>query len=229
MMLDMTSNTAMPRALSLLLGAMLACSDHTNFAEDTTLSTHDSLATAREFSASLAAGNAPGAQTYSYRGLYAGLTRTELERKIGIVAPTVAGSCVPLLPRPDELSCAYDARLPPDSAALHLDVVYAAPLPAHAERMAREITATRDLPLDVDGVRLAQTLADAFERQTALFDRREASYGPHVARVQMGTVNGAHLNYVDINVTWHVGREQLVVKMSRAQKRLPTAGGARAP
>ena len=135
---------------------------------------------------------------------------------------------MPLLPRPDELSCAYDAVLAPDSAALHVDVVYAAPSPAQAERTAREITITRDLPLDVDGVRLAQTLADAFERQTALFDRREASYGPHLARVQMGTVNGAHLNYVDITVTWHVGREQLVVKMSRAQHSAPAAGTTRA-
>jgi hypothetical protein len=222
------SSPRFPQFLALLLGITVACSDRTRAGgDDAALSVQDSVATAREVRASLAAGGAPGAQTYSYRGLYAGMTQTQLEHRIGGGTPAAAGTCVPLLAHPDELSCAYDAALAPDTAALHLDVVYAA-ASAHEERIAREITAARDLPLDVDGMRLAQQLADAFERQTALLDRREASYGAHQAHVQMGTVNGAHANYVNIDVTLHVGREQLVVKMSRAQKTPAAVGAARA-
>jgi hypothetical protein len=222
----MMRNIGVAAALPLLLGSALACSDRTRAAsDDAGLSVQDSVATAAEVRASLAAGGAPGAQTYSYRGFYAGMTQAQLQQRTGVVAP--AGACVPLLTHPDELSCTYDVALPPDSAVLHLDVVYAAPS-ARAERVAREITATRDLPLDVDGVRLAQQLADAFERQTALLDRREASYGASQAHVQMGTVNGARSNYVNIDVTRHVGREQLVVKMIRAQKSPSTAGAAHA-
>ena len=41
----------------------------------------DSIATALEVRASLSGGNAPGAQSYSFRGLYAGMTRALLELK----------------------------------------------------------------------------------------------------------------------------------------------------
>jgi hypothetical protein len=74
----------------------------------------------------------------------------------------------------------------------------------------------RELPIDVDGVRLARELSDAFAKQTSLLDRRDASYGHHQAHVQMGTVAGSHKNYVEMTVMPHTGREELTVKMTRA-------------
>jgi hypothetical protein len=88
--------------------------------------------------------------------------------------------------------------------------------------VAREVAVTRELPLDVDGVGVARRLADAFEKQTALLDRRDASYGHHQAKVQMGTVNAARLNYVDVTVVPRAGREVLTVKMSRSGPARPS-------
>jgi hypothetical protein len=77
----------------------------------------------------------------------------------------------------------------------------------------------------VDGVRVARQLSDAFEKQTALMDRRDAVFGHHQALVRMGTVNGSRLNYVDVSVEPRGGREILTVKMSRTgtAKSPPTA------
>ena len=185
------------------------------------LSARDSAATASEVKSSLAGERAPGAQAYSYRGVYAGIARPRLETHALGLRPGQQPACTPSGKQNDELSCAYDAVLGPDSARVHVDVVYAVE-GVSAGRLARELTVTRELPLDVDGVRVARQLADAFEKQTALLDRRDASYGHHQARVQMGTVNGARLNYVDVTVVPRAGREVLTVKMSRSAPARPS-------
>lgn len=179
------------------------------------LSAADSAATANEVRASLAGEAAPGAQAYSYRGLYAGIARTRLESFTLHLRPSAPTICEPSGKLKDELTCKYDVRLGPDSAPIHVEAVFGAESQP-AGRLAREITAVRELPLDVDGVHLARDLADAFERQTALLDKRDASFGHHQAQVRMGTVNGVRLNYVDMSVSPRGGREVLMVKMSRS-------------
>ena len=177
----------------------------------------DSLATGREIRASLTGEALPGRQSYSYRGLYAGMPRSRLELlapDTAAVSPPDSVRCAPSPRFPTELACAYDARLSPDSALARLEVTYSAP-PATGERTAREITITRPLPIDVDGVRLAGVLADAFDAQTALLDSRDASYGHHQAHVRMGTVSAAHPNFVEVTVSPRAGRDILVVKLSR--------------
>lgn len=171
----------------------------------------DSVATAREIQASLSGGNAPAAQSYSFRGLYAGMTRERLERR---APPPADSACHAAAPPAGDLSCAYRVTLPPDSARVEVDVQYGAESDGGG-RVARVVTITRELPLDVDGVRLARTLSDAFAAQTALLDKRDASYGRHQAQVRMGTVNGARKNYVDLTVASKGNREVLTVKMSR--------------
>ena len=177
----------------------------------------DSAATAREVRASLTGEAPPGRQSYSYRGLYAGMPRSRLELLAPdtvAVSPPDSARCAPSARFPTELQCAYDARLSPDSALARLEVTYTA-LPPHGERAAREITITRSLPIDVDGVRLAGELADAFDGQTALLDARDASYGHHQAHVRMGTTSAAHPNFAEVTVSPLAGREVLVVKLSR--------------
>ena len=174
----------------------------------------DSVATAREVRASLSGGNAPGAQSYSFRGLYAGMTRTLLEQKAPPRMP--ADSVCRAAPSPSmDLTCTYDAVLGSDSARVGVDVQYGAEPAGGGGRVARVVTISRDLPLDVDGVQLARTLADAFADQTTLLDKRDASYGRHQAQVRMGTVNGARRNYVELTVMAKGSREVLTVKMSR--------------
>jgi hypothetical protein len=173
------------------------------------------MATAREISASLAGESAPGADAYSYRGLYAGMARSRIEAKVAAagVRPDTSACHVPPKP-PGELACGYDVMLGPDHAHVHLDVTYA-PAAANGIRQAREITVTRQLPLDVDGVRVSGALADAFAAQTTLLDTRDATYGHHQAHVRMGTLNGARAHYAEVTVVTHSGREELTVKLGR--------------
>ena len=170
----------------------------------------DSSATLAEVRASMAEEGANGRQTYSYRGLYAGLPREELERAIHRATPADSAVCRPGEKKNAGLECSYTGTIGEDAARVHIDVVYGG-------ESAREITIVRDLPLDVDGVDLARALSDGFERQTSLLDRRDASYGHHQAQVRMGTVGGARSNYVDVTIMPHLGREQLTVKLTRAE------------
>ena len=178
------------------------------------ISAQDSAATATEVRASLSGDVAPGAQAYSYRGLFAGIPRSQLEGRTLRLPRGRVPACAPSGKGGSELSCEYDVLLGPDSASVHVQAVFADST-ATAGRVAREVTATRGLPLSVDGVRLARQLSDAFEKQTALLDRRDAVFGHHQALVRMGTMNGARLNYVDVSVEPRGGREVLIVKMSR--------------
>jgi hypothetical protein len=184
----------------------------------------DTLATAREARVSLAGGVAPGAQTYSYRGLYAGITRARLETAIGVAAPESACRSVATRGH-DDLVCSYEATVGPDKDHVSVEATY--PRSASSgDPVARTLTVVRQLPLDVDGVRLAQLLADAFEQQTTLLDKRDAEYGRHMATVRMGTLRGARENYADVAIQFHDGREVLTVKLSRSDP-VPAAPAAR--
>jgi hypothetical protein len=175
----------------------------------------DSLATLGEIRASLAGETAPGADAYSFRGFYAGMARARVEQQVrGAGVSPDSTSCHAAVKVPAELQCSYAAVLGPDHARLQLDVTYTAPA-AGGERVARELTITRLLPLNVDGVQVAGALADAFEKQTTLLDSRDASYGRHQARIRMGTLNGARAHYADVTVASHSGREELTVKLGR--------------
>jgi hypothetical protein len=219
-------------AVLLLAGITAACSTGGDEYRQP-ISAQDSAATAAEVSASLSGDVAPGAQAYSYRGLFAGIPRSQLEGRTFHLERGRAPACQPSGKAGDELTCEYDVKLGPDSASVHVQAVFGAEStpPTGGGRVAREITATRGLPLSVDGVRVAQQLSDAFEKQTALMDRRDAVFGHHQALVRMGTVNGSRLNYVDVNVEPRGGREILTVKMSRTgtAKSPPTASPAQPP
>lgn len=206
----------------LLLAAATACSTSSGDDSNQPISARDSAATAAEVRASLSGEVAPGAQAYSYRGLYAGIARSRLEERTFHLDRSHAPACIPTGKARDELTCEYDVVLGPDDANVHVQAVFGADGAPNA-RVAREITATRGLPLDVDGVRVARQLADAFEKQTALLDKRDAVYGHHQALVRMGTVNGSRLNYVDVSVEPKGGREVLTVKMSRTGPAKPPA------
>ena len=191
----------------------------------------DSLATVAEIRASLAGEHAPGAEAYSYRGLYAGIPKTQLDAKL--LAPATAtasasasasagdsAACTPSAsPKTaGELLCTHPVLLGEDRAPVRLDIVYTSPS-ATGVRIARELTVTRELPLDVDGVRVAAALADAFEQQTTLLDTRDATYGRHAAHIRMGTLNGARAHFAEVTVIAHAGREELTVRMGRGAGR----------
>lgn len=177
--------------------------------------TTDSVATAAEVHASLLGATAPHAESYSYRGLYSGIARERVDSLLSASGvPVDTSACQPGVKNSAELVCSYATVLGVDHAHVRLDVTYAAP-GAGGARIAREITVTRELPLNVDGVQVAGALADAFERQTTLLDTRDASYGRHSAHIRMGTLNGARAHYADVTVASHSGREELTVKMSR--------------
>jgi hypothetical protein len=188
------------------------------------ISAQDSAATATEVRASLSGDVAPGAQAYSYRGFFAGIPRSQLEGRTLRLPRGRVATCASSGKGGSELVCEYDVVVGPDSASVHVQAVFAEST-STAGRVAREVTVSRGLPLNVDGVRVARQLSDAFEKQTALMDRRDAVFGHHQALVRMGTVNGARLNYVDLNVEPRGGREILTVKMSRigTAKSPPTA------
>ncbi|CAN5175972.1 hypothetical protein BH09GEM1_BH09GEM1_40620 [soil metagenome] len=210
----MRTTSAQRRAALLLISVLAACDrgHATNQPSGETL--QDTVATAREARSSLEGSAAPGAQTYSFRGLYAGMTRAKLEATIGAAVPD--SSCRAVATRGhDDWVCAYEATMGPGRDRVSIEATYprtAAP----GEPIARIVTFTRELPLDVDGVRLAQLLADAFEQQTSLLDKRDAEYGRHAAMVRMGTLRGARENYADVNIQFRNGREILTVKLSRS-------------
>jgi hypothetical protein len=221
----MSSSALSVTCLSVLLLAGIASACSTGGDDyGQPISAQDSAATVTEVRASLSGDVAPGAQAYSYRGLYAGISRSQLEGRTFHLPRGSASTCRPSGKAGSELTCEYDVRLGPDSASVHVQAIFADST-AVAGRVAREVTATRGLPLNVDGVRVARRLSDAFEKQTALMDRRDAVFGHHQALVRMGTVNGSRLNYVDLSVEPRTGREILTVKMSRtgAAKAPPTA------
>jgi hypothetical protein len=197
----------------LLAGVAVACSTGGDDLGQP-ISAQDSAATATEVRSSLSGDVAPGAQAYSYRGLFAGIPRSQLEGRTLRRARGSVPACQASGKAGAELTCEYDVLLGPDSASIHVQAVFAESTSATG-RVAREVTASRGLPLNVDGVRVARQLSDAFEKQTALMDRRDAVFGHHQALVRMGTVNGSRLNYVDVNVEPRGGREILTVKMSR--------------
>lgn len=178
------------------------------------LSAQDSAATAREIQASLSGDVAPGKQTYSFRGLYAGMPQARLEEHVR--RSEAMSSCHAVEKSPTDVTCTYDAVLGSDSAHVSVEAQYGA-VDARGDRAAFTIIATRVLPLDVDGVPLARAMSDAFEAQTALLDKRDASYGHQQAQVRMGTANGARQNFVDLAVTSRAGRELLTVRLSRSR------------
>lgn len=214
----------------LLAGIAAACSTGGD-EHGQPISAQDSAATAAEERASLSGDVAPGAQAYSYRGLFAGIPRAQLEGRTFHFERGRTAACQPSGKAGDELTCEYDVVLGPDSASVHVQAVFGAESVPPTGRVAREVTAIRGLPLNVDGVRLARQLSDAFEKQTALMDRRDAVFGHHQALVRMGTVNGSRLNYVDVTVEPRGGREILTVKMSRTgtAKALPAPSPVRPP
>lgn len=207
-------NRAVRAVAVLILGGLAACDQGHAVNRVSGETVQDTVATANEARASLEGSAAAGAQTYSFRGLYAGMTRARLEAGIGATAPD--STCRPAATRGhDDLVCAYDATIGPGRDRISVEATYPRAVGA-SESVARIVTVTRELPLDVDGVRLAQLLADAFEGQTSLLDRRDAEYGRHSAMVRMGTLRGARENYADVTIQLRGGREILTVKLSRS-------------
>ena len=207
-------NRAVRVVAVLILGCLAAC-DQGHAADKASGETlQDTLGTVREARASLEGSAAAGTQTYSFRGLYAGMTRSRLEADLGAAAPD--STCRATTTRGhDDLVCVYEATIGSEHDRISVEATYPRAVGA-SESVARMVTVTRELPLDVDGVRLAQLLADAFERQTSLLDRRDADYGRHSAMVRMGTLRGARENYADVTIQPRGGREILTVKLSRS-------------
>jgi hypothetical protein len=207
--------TRTPRLVSILiLGAIAACDRGHATSRESGETLQDTVATAREARVSLAGGEAAGAQTYSYRGLFAGMSRTRLESALAAAAPD--STCRVVTARAhDDLVCSYAASVGPDHDRVSVEATYPRST-SGGDAIARTVTVVRELPLDVDGVRLAQLLADAFEQQTSLLDKREAEYGRHMATVRMGTLRGARENYADVTIQFRNGREILTVKLSRS-------------
>lgn len=201
-------------AVSLLLAASIACQD-TDKRDDDDFSAQDSVATSTELRASLEGGTAPGKQSYLYRGLYAGMTRAALERRLGRPPADSSVSCHPMVGKPNETTCRYEGVLGSDSGQVRVSAVFAGDAPG-ASPVAREITIVRELPIAVDGVRVVRGLADAFAAQTTLLDRRESTYGHHAATVRMGTIRGERENYATVVVEDKHGREELTVTLTRA-------------
>ena len=171
-------------------------------------SVQDSLALARELGSSLSGDVSPGGQNYSYRGLYAGMTREHLESSVRDTASQCTTTAKPVAQ-----VCHYEVTLAPDEARLAIDATY---LVKAGDTTAVVIDIQRPLPLSVDGVALARRLADAFERQTRLLDHREASFALHRANVRIGTTSGANQNFVDVIVESKAGREFLTVRLHRS-------------
>lgn len=205
-----------------LLGGAWLSGCNADVQEREPLSPGDSVATAREAAASLAGNVAPGAQTYSYRELYAGMTRRALEQRAPVDSAT-GMRCEPDTTRgaaPRQTHCAFDTRFPRDEAPAHVEVIY---VPERGGEVARDITVSRALPLDVDGPLLARALATAFEKQTTFLDRREESFGKHSAHIRVGATSAARLNYAEVMVEMKAGREQVTVHLTRMVAR--NAGG----
>ncbi len=196
---------AIARVLVLL--ALSAC-EKNGARNEVPISTQDSLSVAHELSASLAGDVSPGGQNYSYRGLYAGMTREHVESSLR-ASPE---RCAPV-EKPASLDCHYEVTLGPDSARVTVDASYSR---VGGDTLAHVITIERPLPLDVDGIALARQLGDAFERQTRLLDKRDATFEGKSATLHIGTMSGDRQNYVDIVVAPRSGREVMTVKLQRA-------------
>ena len=221
------------RCLVLLLSILLPGCEGSANRDETRLPLQDSVATAREVAASLEEAAAASSQEYTYRRLHAGMSRAELEARVVPDVPSHGESCAADSVHTRELVCDMDVRTAPDSMVAHIHVVYASedapatlltsrvsrPTPNDGARSgltAREITVSRALPLDVDGVSVAKALADAFERQTRLLDRREASYGHQQAIVRVGSMSSGRQNFAEVTVVTKGGREVLTVRLSRS-------------
>jgi hypothetical protein len=191
-----------------------ACYSDSDRPSDVGFSVQDSIATAGEIHASLEGGTAPGKQSYLYRGLYAGMTRAALEGRIIRALSDTSGRCVSVAGQERDVRCSYDAVLGPDSAQVAITATFTSDARS-ASPLAREITVVRELPISVDGVRVAKGLSDAFAEQTVLLDRREATYGHHSALVRMGTMRGERENYATVTVADKHGREELTVTLIR--------------
>jgi hypothetical protein len=190
-----------------LIGTVACDRGHDRTASSATVSPQDSVALAREFSASLAGDVSPGGQNYSYRGLYAGMTREHLESSVRDTA-----SHCERVDKPAGVLCHYEVTLRPDSARVTIDATYVV---SSGDTTAIDIDVERPLPLDVDGVALARRLADAFEQQTRLLDKRDATFEGRTAKVRMGTMSGERQNFVDIVVGPKSGRDMLSVHLRR--------------
>jgi len=109
---------------------------------------------------------------------------------------------------------------PQDSVATALEL--RAPVDTQAGRPMCDDDTSRDLPLDVDGLRLARTIATAFERQTSVLDRRDESFEGHTAHIRVGaTSSSRRQNFAEVTVEQKGGREQLTVKLSRSAAGAP--------
>jgi hypothetical protein len=205
----------------LLAAALTACDSGGDRVSEGAVSAQDSVATVREIRSSLEGGRAPGKQSYSYRGLYAGMTRAALEAVMGAPAAAAAAPCTAAANHAGDTTCVYATVLGPDSARVAVTATFTVE-PHTSAWLAREITVLRELPLAVDGVQVAKGLSDAFAEQTALLDSRDATYGHHSAVVRMGTIRGERQNFATVTVAQRQGREELTVTLSRA-------GAARAP
>lgn len=207
----------------LLAASLTACDSGGDRGSDGAVSAQDSVATVGEIRSSLEGGRAPGKQSYSYRGLYAGMTRAALEALMGPSAAAAAKPCAAAAKSVGDTTCVYSTVLGTDSARVSVTATYALE-PRAAAWLAREIIVLRELPLAVDGVQVARGLSDAFAEQTALLDSRDATYGHHSAVVRMGTIRGERQNFATVTVTQRQGREEMTVTLSRAG-----AAQARAP
>jgi len=182
------------------------------------LSPQDSIATAREAEQSLGGDVADAGQTYSYRELYAGISSRALEKR-ALVDESASGMACDTIPPSRSVPvvqqhCVFDARFRRDGSPAHFEVTYAK---EHGVEVAREIIVSRDLPLDVDGLRLARALATAFEAQTSVLDRRDESFEGHTAHIRVGAVSSSRRqNFAEVTVEQKGGRDRLTVRLSRS-------------
>ena len=213
--------------LAALVGTVAGTGCRGGNQDEEPLSPQDSIATAREASESLAGDVADAAvQAYSYRELYAGMSRRALETRApaderagkptceDVPEPASKAHTPTLHSAPLQRHCEFDARFRRDGSSAHVEVTYAR---EHGGEVAREIIVSRDLPLDVDGLRLARTIASAFERQTSVLDRREETFEGHTAHIRVGAMSSTRRqNFAEVTVEQKGGRERLTVRLSRS-------------
>ena len=211
--------------LATLLGVAIGTSCRSGAQDEEPLSPQDSIATAREAAASFSGDVAPdaAARSYSYRELYAGMPRSVLEKRAPADVNAGKMSCDDIppsraMPTPQR-HCVYDARFRRDDSAAHVEVTYAK---EHGVEVAHEIIVSRDLPLDVDGLRLARALASAFEAQTSVLDRRDESFEGRTAHIRVGAMSSSRRqNFAEITVEQRAGRDRLTVRLSRSVAGVP--------
>lgn len=202
-------------AACLVVVAITACQSGGEQGSDTSVSVQDSIATVGELHASLEGGRAPGKQAYTYRGLYAGMPRAALQSLVAGRVAVGASPCTAAAKGIADTTCTYKTVLGPDAAPVTVAATFTIE-PHTAMWLAREITVVRDLPIAVDGVRVAKGLSDAFAEQTVLLDSRDASYGHHTAVIRMGTIRTDRQNFATVIVAPKEGREELTVTLSRS-------------